>query len=45
MAAELLLKVCDKKMFSLNPQTSFTNFRGKILDFAYYLQNDKSKNT
>ena len=45
MSAELLLKVCDKKMFSLNAQTSFTNFRGKILDFAYYLENDKSRNT
>ena len=45
MGAELLLKVCDKKMFSLNPQTSFTNFRGKILDFACYLDNDKSRNT
>ena len=45
MAAELLLKVCDKKMFSLNPQTSFKNFRGEILDFAYYLENDKSRNT
>ena len=45
MTAKLLLEVCDKNMFTLNPQTSFTNFRGKILDFAYYLENDKSKNT
>ena len=45
MTAELLLKVSDKKMFSLNPQTSFTNFRGKILDFANYLEIDKSRNT
>ena len=45
MTAELLLKVCDKKMFSLNPQTNFTNFRGKILDFTDYLENDKSRNT
>ena len=45
MFAELLLEVSDKKMFSLNPQTNFTNFKGKILDFAYYLENDKSRNT
>ena len=45
MTADLLPKVCDKKMFSLNPQTSFTNFKGKILDFAYYLENDESRNT
>ena len=45
MTADLLLKVCDKKMFSLNPQTSFTNFRGKILDLAYNLENNKSRNT
>ena len=45
MTAEQLLKVCDRKMFGWNPQTSFMNFRGQILDFAYYLENDKSRNT